>query len=583
MRSRFLIAFSTLMTVCLSVALIVAQGTCPDIVEQALSAVDNNCSDLGRNEACYGYDLVGASFLVPVADDFFIAPRDTTSILELETLSTTALDESAATWGVAVMNLQANVPNTLPGQNVTFLLFGDAEIENAVNPEDAFSPVDGLSVFVKTGANIRSGPGLNFNVIGGASVGGEFIADGRSTDNQWLRVVYRNRPAWINRTVLEENSEVESLPVLTPELRTAMQAFYLRTGIGRPACEEAPGDSLMVQGPEGVEIELSINGADIRIGSTVAFRNIAENVLEGIVLDGKMTIPGQGIDGDDIIIRQGYRTTFCLDEAQDRGLDGESNDRQVTCLTAPERVDLSEFCNLEGVLGSNLHYPINVPCPGDTPPAPQNQTTNNPSQLPDVDCSTFSRLPEGNVASTLHTFSWTAAAGATQYELVFIDYQGNALNGLFYTPNTSLLVNMGEVPTGGSFQWEVRAFRDGNYACVTTRSPIVPKLADPAGIPPSNPVQAAERNFSARLNCSSTNAGVVSWSGAFAEDTIFFDVYEGGFGDPAEFGTAGFQTYSGTGVSGSIHVSNYSGISKVIVRTSFDSRNTDIGNCSGSR
>ena len=30
------------------------------------------------------------------------------------------------------MKLQANLPDSLPGQNVTFLMFGDVQIQNAV-------------------------------------------------------------------------------------------------------------------------------------------------------------------------------------------------------------------------------------------------------------------------------------------------------------------------------------------------------------------------------------------------------------------------------------------------------------------
>jgi len=39
-------------------------------------------------------------------------------------------DQVNGVWGLAVMQLQPNIPDTLPGQNVTFLLFGDTEIED---------------------------------------------------------------------------------------------------------------------------------------------------------------------------------------------------------------------------------------------------------------------------------------------------------------------------------------------------------------------------------------------------------------------------------------------------------------------
>jgi hypothetical protein len=45
------------------------------------------------------------------------------------------MDEEEGTWGVAVLQVQANLPDTLPGQNVTMLLFGDVEIIDASTEE----------------------------------------------------------------------------------------------------------------------------------------------------------------------------------------------------------------------------------------------------------------------------------------------------------------------------------------------------------------------------------------------------------------------------------------------------------------
>jgi hypothetical protein len=265
--------FSVLISL-FSVSLVFAQTACPDLVKDALLAVDNNCSELGRNEACYGYDQVEASFLVDVEDDFFSTPRDVADVAELETIRTAPLSLDNGTWGVAVMNLQANMPNTLPGQNVTFLLMGDVEVENAVAPDEAFQPADALEVevAVTAGANIRSGPNTNFNVLGGAGFESILEADGRSEDGDWLRVAYRERPAWVSSTVLADNPDIEDLPRLSPDLKTPMQAFYLRTGIGESDCNEAPEDLLLVQGPENIEIALTVNGADVSLGSSGAFR-----------------------------------------------------------------------------------------------------------------------------------------------------------------------------------------------------------------------------------------------------------------------------------------------------------------------
>ena len=137
----------TWLVVVLSVTAVLAQETCSALLEQALSAVDKNCNELDRNNACYGFNLVEAAFAEEVEDDYFAEPADIASILDLETIATTALDETNETWGVAVLNIQANVPNTLPGQNVTFVLMGDTEIANGVPAESA---AHGVRVGIQT-------------------------------------------------------------------------------------------------------------------------------------------------------------------------------------------------------------------------------------------------------------------------------------------------------------------------------------------------------------------------------------------------------------------------------------------------
>ena len=160
MRKAFFSFSSTMVLLLLSVALTVAQGMCSEFVELALEAVETSCEGLGRNQACYGYNQVNASFIDEVEDDFFTAPADISDVAALESIRTAGLNLDSGIWGVALMNIQANLPNTLPGQNVTFMLLGDVEVENSVDPETAFQPSDGIEITVvsPSGANIRSGP-----------------------------------------------------------------------------------------------------------------------------------------------------------------------------------------------------------------------------------------------------------------------------------------------------------------------------------------------------------------------------------------------------------------------------------------
>lgn len=357
----------------LSIGLSVAQTTCPALVSQALQAVGDHCESLPRNNACYGYNLVAAEFAQEVDDDFFVQPADTSALEILESIETAEMNVDQSLWGVAVMNLQANIPNSIPGQSVKFVLLGDVGVESSTNPEEVDANLEAIDVNVNADANVRSAPSLTANVIGGINSGETVPIDGQSDDGEWYRTAVNNRIGWIFNDLLESEDDLTSLPIINNQRRSLMQSFYLRTGVGTPACEEAPPDTLMIQGPQGIEVDFTINGADIRIGSTILIRLLPPgDIMEIIVIDGQVIIPGAAPDGGDLIVPENYRTTTCLSEAEDLGADGNSNDRTVACeWTTPEFVPDAElgldFCALEELPESLLNYAIDLECPDEAP------------------------------------------------------------------------------------------------------------------------------------------------------------------------------------------------------------------------
>lgn len=118
-----------------------SQGqSCPAIVETALEAVEEVCANAGRNQACYGNVELTAQPKPGVQNFDFSQQGDLVNVADVAEMALKPLNETAGTWGVALMRLQANLPDTLPGQNVTLLLFGDVSI--APNPDvEAASPM----------------------------------------------------------------------------------------------------------------------------------------------------------------------------------------------------------------------------------------------------------------------------------------------------------------------------------------------------------------------------------------------------------------------------------------------------------
>lgn len=124
--------FTPLVFGLLSVSLAVAQATdCPAFVEQAMDTVGATCGSLGRNEVCYGSTSIDAQF---AADVPFDIPGDRAGVLDLQRLTTAPLLPDQNVWGVAVLSLQANLPDSLPGQNATFVVFGDTELTPDTEP-----------------------------------------------------------------------------------------------------------------------------------------------------------------------------------------------------------------------------------------------------------------------------------------------------------------------------------------------------------------------------------------------------------------------------------------------------------------
>jgi len=135
------ISLLTVLTALLSIAVIAQTTDCPALVQTALDSIDETCADTGRNQACYGNVSIDLQAQDDAEVEAFENPGDLVALNDISTMTLAPLDETTETWGVALMKLQANVPDTLPGQNVTFLLFGDVVIENAVEDKSEFTPM----------------------------------------------------------------------------------------------------------------------------------------------------------------------------------------------------------------------------------------------------------------------------------------------------------------------------------------------------------------------------------------------------------------------------------------------------------
>lgn len=464
-------------------------NTCSALVQQALSSLGDNCDALDRNNACYGFNRVNASFNDVMADDFFSLPSDRANLIQLQSLTTAPLDNDLKHWGIAVLNVQANVPGTLPGQAVNFMLMGDVEMESAVDPAHVYEPVDPVAVTALADTAFHSGPAANTNILTIIRGGESVQVDGISADGQWLRGVYLTGAAWVDKDTVAASVDLSHLPVITVESQTPMQAFYFRTGFTDIECNEAPS-LLAIQSPEGLKVDLTANGANFHIGSVVMLRVLPPgNQMQLLVIEGQVTLnPGTE---NEVIVEAGHATQTCVDDESHQIVEGcewllpvllteeeqalgqivmsgfssfnagQTDTAEDPAPPVPDDVTVIETVacvrgeqisytvqpndtlfgiglayqtNTAAIMANNsltnttifVGQTLNVIC-GDPGPTPVPVTPGAPVTNNPASCGNFGATsPMGGLGSGMTTFYWNPAEGATSYRITVTGPEGSA-------------------------------------------------------------------------------------------------------------------------------------------------------------
>lgn len=288
MRRMLILLFSLLF-----VSIVSAQNDCPAIVQLALDATEELCkNEVGRNQICYGNVMVSAEAQDNVSGFAFESPGDIVDLVDVKSLNLSAL-QSPDEWGIALIKMQANLPDTLPGQNISMLMFGDVSIEN-----EATVATPTVDLNATANANIRSGPGTDFRVIDSVATGDVLTAAGRNEQGDWLYItLVDGGQGWIFADLVSTEGDLNTLEVVDETFVDSgdatygpMQAFIFQSAIGNPACKEAPQDGILVQTPSGAgTINLKINEVSILLGSTIFMQAAPSGDLTIYVLEGSVT------------------------------------------------------------------------------------------------------------------------------------------------------------------------------------------------------------------------------------------------------------------------------------------------------
>lgn len=274
------------------------QGSdCTTFVKQALEATDKVCTDTGRNEACYGHISLDAQ---PQAQDptfKFDAVGDKVDVARVSRLRLSPMDVKTDVWGVALLKVQADIPNNMPNTNVSVLVFGDVELENAI-PDPVILDVE---VAGPSNANIRRQPSNRAFVISSLEPTTKVQAKGRSKDGAWLYIGLPEGQGsgWVRRSLMKSTEDLTKLKELDPSLTSygPMQAFYLQNGKQQTSCEKVPNDGILIQTPEGVaQVQLWINEVKIKLGSTAFIQASPDKTMSITTLEGAAHVEALGVE-----------------------------------------------------------------------------------------------------------------------------------------------------------------------------------------------------------------------------------------------------------------------------------------------
>jgi len=282
-------------------------ASCAEVVRTAFEMVDAQCQQVGRNQVCYGHNLLNAQAQAHVAGFQFEAEGDVADVVDIRTLQASGMDLESQSWGIALMQLQGEAAAE---EDFTLLLFGDVQIENQV----VVSSTLDVTISADSRVNVRREPKPDALVIGKLEPGDAVSANGRNTDGSWLRVSLEDGGfGWVYAPLVSSTEDVNGLEIV--QEATAgfgpMRAIKLRSGMNDALCAEAPDSGVLVQTPEGMaQVSLLINGVQVELGSTVYFQAEPGGEMIVQVVEGHALVT---VDGEETLIPAGFAASLPVD------------------------------------------------------------------------------------------------------------------------------------------------------------------------------------------------------------------------------------------------------------------------------
>jgi hypothetical protein len=292
-----------LMLALFNVAAVAAQErSCGQTVENALWSIRQHCADLARNSLCYSHPQVDLTFADDATMDDFSLPPQRASLVSLSSIRSSALDLERAHWGLAVLNLGANIPQTYLGPGIIVMLAGDAIAINEIDPADVMNIDEPLSTAALAKTTRYKKPGIIPEPVGTVAAEEILLVDAFDDMGDWLRVVTDGSVSWVEGEDVARLNAMETLPMIGIGATFPFQALSISTGIEYPKCDQAE-PMVAIQTPEDMPVNLTVNGVDIHISAMVTFQQVHRNALSLTVHRGEVTtIFGQTVKQGETVL-----------------------------------------------------------------------------------------------------------------------------------------------------------------------------------------------------------------------------------------------------------------------------------------
>jgi Tol biopolymer transport system component len=252
-----------------------AKAVCEQMVSQAFADISNNCAGLEPNSICYGSGQVKTTFEDRSPTTTLLQSGDRASLTDLVSVETPALDIEHGTYGIAMLNVQANI-HSAARQSVAILMFGEATLTSAVDDLSLYVPAEAIDIVTNRQTEAKSAPGTSAASLGTIETGATLQGDAVSRDGRWVRIYFDNHSAWIARESV--GTDVDTLPVISDDSLSPMQSFNVQTGFGERPCEAAPHSAILVQNPTAEPVKLVVNDVPLLINSTVFIRTLGHTM-----------------------------------------------------------------------------------------------------------------------------------------------------------------------------------------------------------------------------------------------------------------------------------------------------------------